>query len=139
MNTGGANDKRDDHPHFNSGKVRDFAGNGGDFLGLRTLSAAGETSVTVADFNGDGKLDLLTGGANVPGPGYDNFSIRLGNGNGTFGAAQGFSTNPDGHSAVQTTAADFNGDGKLDVAVTTRDAFNGGKVAIALGNGDGTF
>src|SRR5688500_11092954 len=33
-------------------------------------------------------------------------------------------------------AADFNEDGKLDVAVTS---FGGGTVSVLLGNGDGTF
>jgi len=68
----------------------------------------GPASVAVADFNGDGKLDLVTvNSANV--------SVLLGKGNGTFGAHTDFvaGTNPNG-----LAVADFNADGKPDLAVS---------------------
>ena len=85
-------------------------------------------SVTVGDFNGDGKLDLV-----VANEGSGNVSILLGNGNGTFQAAMdyGAGTDPD-----SVAVGDFRGDGKLDLVVANGGSNN---VSILLGNGDGTF
>jgi hypothetical protein len=88
----------------------------------------------VGDFNGDGKLDIATTGG-----GYDYtenlVTILLGNGDGTFTLPQNpvFAT---GSNPWAIVAADFNGDGKLDLAVVNYD---GGSATILLGNGDGTF
>jgi len=86
------------------------------------------SSVTVADFNGDGKLDLA-----VANNGSNNVSILLGNGDGTFQPAVDYSA---GSNPSSVTVADFNGDGKLDLAVANNGSNN---VSILLGNGDGTF
>jgi uncharacterized protein (TIGR03437 family) len=80
------------------------------------------------DFNGDGKLDLITGNTESK-----DLSVLLGNGDGTFQAAVSY---PAGGAVGGLAAADFNGDGKLDVAVSNQQP---GSLSIFLGNGDGTF
>jgi len=86
-------------------------------------------SIAAGDFNGDGKLDLVTANA-----ASENLTILLGNGNGTFTPlAESPAT---GIEPLQVVAGDFNGDGKLDLAVAIGSS-NG--VQILLGNGDGTF
>lgn len=95
---------------------------------------AGTNPVGLAqgDFNGDGKLDLVT--ANY---GAANLSIFLGNGDGTFQPPHTISIGSDTR-PVGIAAADFNGDGKLDLAIGY-DVQNSTGVSILLGNGDGTF
>ena len=63
-------------------------------------------SVEVADFNGDGELDLVVaaGGSNLA-------DILLGNGNGTFQAKRDYAT---GNNPSSVELADLNGDGKWD-------------------------
>ncbi len=81
----------------------------------------------VQDFNGDHIADMAT--AN---PNGHNFSVLLGQGDGTFGSANTFAV---GAGAEAVASADLNGDGKADLVVT-----DGIKSAyISLGNGDGTF
>jgi hypothetical protein len=91
------------------------------------------TSVAVADFNGDGNLDLAITNARA-----DNVGIYLGNGNGTFQPPQTFAT---AGWPVSVGVGDFNHDGNLDLAVG-----GGGDpgtqlalLSVLHGNGDGTF
>jgi len=86
-------------------------------------------SMVTGDFNGDGKLDLVV----LEGDGYvsKSLSLFLGNGDGTFQPALGVLAGGFQSAAV---AGDFNGDGKLDLAVAEY-----GYLSILLGNGDGTF
>jgi hypothetical protein len=86
--------------------------------------------VAVGDFNGDGKFDLA-----VTNPQHNTVTILLGNGNGTFTIAQG-SPMAVGNSPQAILAADFNNDGKLDLAIANSAD---GTVTLLLGNGDGTF
>ena len=91
-------------------------------------------AISVGDVNNDGQLDLLAAGLQAGG-GY-NYSVRLGAGAGTFGAATSF-VGP-GTYLYGASLNDLNGDGNLDIIV---GGGSGGVSAIdvALGNGNGTF
>lgn len=92
--------------------------------------------LVAGDFNGDGKPDIVTLGNPV--------TFLAGVGDGTFlppvfSAVDARPGRPVGgalHGYQDYTAADFNGDGKLDLALTR---FEDGTVSIFLGRGDGTF
>ncbi|MCE9537649.1 MAG: FG-GAP-like repeat-containing protein, partial [Bacteroidetes bacterium] len=85
-------------------------------------------SVTNADFNSDGKIDLVLANG-----GSDNVSVLLGTGTGGFGTAANF---PTGAAPVSVASADFNEDGKGDLAVANS---NSGTVSVLLGSGSGSF
>lgn len=70
--------------------------------------------ILLGDFNGDNLLDVAA--ANKPADGQ--ISVLLGNGNGTFGAPIVSNT---GAHCNQIVRADFNLDGKLDIAFTGAD------------------
>jgi hypothetical protein len=100
--------------------------------------------VTVADFNNDGNEDLLTvasnGVYNADGDLESNVQMYLGNGDGTFAAPKAVNTATSiSGTAAPCVAADFNKDGKLDLACPGADANANPELAISLGNGDGTF
>ena len=84
----------------------------------------GPQFVATADFNRDGKLDLVAANQ-VSG----SASILLGNGDGTFQSSHDYFS----VGAQAPIVGDFNGDGKVDLAITYFD------VAVLLGNGDGSF
>ena len=105
-----------------------LSGNGDGTFGAPIITATGGGSLqwlTTADFNRDGRLDLLS----VDNTNGD-VAIFLGNGNGTFQApivlAQQF--------ANTAAVGDFNNDGNADFVVITA-----GGAFVYLGNGNGTF
>jgi hypothetical protein len=71
-------------------------------------------AIVAGDFNADGKLDLAV--VNNAATGNGSVTLLLGNGDGTFTQAVG-SPYTVGKASDAIAAADFNGDGKLDLAV----------------------
>src|SRR5712691_11729720 len=91
----------------------------------------------VGDFNGDGKLDLAVAdyGCSLDcsvSP-SNTVMVFLGNGDGTFRPASQLTV---GNGPAGVAVGDFNGDGKLDLAVAN---VNDNTLSVLLGNGDGTF
>jgi hypothetical protein len=83
------------------------------------------------DFNGDGKMDIAyVAGALDVGNGQQ-ITMALGDGTGRFKLGSPLRTYA---YFGWVMAGDFNGDGKLDIAVIRKDV-----LAVFLGNGDGTF
>lgn len=94
----------------------------------------GITSVAAGDFNGDGKLDLVVGGVTAA---NSNVSVLLGNGDGTF---QTPVNSVIGIRPSSIAVGDFDGDGKLDVAVAGEKCKTGCPILqVLLGSGDGTL
>ncbi|MEQ8818632.1 MAG: FG-GAP-like repeat-containing protein [Sumerlaeia bacterium] len=86
------------------------------------------TDIVTADFDGDGILDIATADAAL-----SNVSVRLGDGDGTFGGRANFATI---NLPVSIFAADLDGDDILDL-VTANNSQD--VLCILIGNGDGTF
>jgi Bacterial Ig-like domain (group 3)/FG-GAP-like repeat len=100
-------------------------------------SANNESSLAIADVNGDGKPDLIVANGNVS----DNYTVLLGNGNGTFQSPLVTSLGAGSIAVWDSVAvADVNGDGRPDLIISACCESNGhGEAAVLLGNGDGTF
>ena len=98
-----------------SGSVSVLPGLGHGSFGSPVTFEAGNThSIAVVDLNGDGHLDLISGG-------YDEGFVRFwpGRGDGKFLAEVRIPTTR-AAGARGVAAVDFNGDGKLDIAVADR-------------------
>ncbi|GAB1444662.1 hypothetical protein MASR2M41_02810 [Flammeovirgaceae bacterium] len=105
-------------------------GTGGFATAVNYAVGSNPFSVTSADFNGDGKADLA-----IANQASYNVSVLINNGVGTllsFAAAVNYAVSSN---AFSITSADFNGDGKTDLAVAT---YMSNKVAVLLNNGIGT-
>lgn len=98
--------------------------------GVRFTAGKGPGSLSLADLNGDGRLDLV-----VANDESGDVTVLLGDGKGGFAAAPG-SPFPAGKSPNDIAIADFDGDGKPDLAFPNHDTAH---VTILLGDGRGGF
>src|ERR1700735_1939408 len=83
------------------------------FLNTAMYPVPGASMEVLADVNGDGILDIITANGVSP-SGDGGVSVLLGIGNGTFHDAKKIVS---GGSPSAVVVADFNNDGKLDIAV----------------------
>lgn len=104
-------------------------GNGTFQPAISAPTQEGASSLVVGDFNGDGHVDLVSGL-------MCSAELLLGDGTGHFADSAPFNVND--CNVVFFAAADFNGDGKLDLSITG-PVYNGSGFSVYLGNGDGTF
>jgi hypothetical protein len=97
-----------------------------------TGSTVQEGIVYLVDLNGDGKLDIVTENAN------GTISVLLNKGNGTYKPGTLItSISTLNGLGLYLAFADFNGDGKMDIAAAT--GANQAAIYVLPGNGNGTF
>ena len=98
---------------------------GGGFLPSTDYQVGQVSSLAVADVNGDSHLDVLTSNG-------DNFSVLLGNGDGTLQNEQVFVT--PNYFGTKIAVADFNGDKAPDVIEFSSSYYNNG-IVITFNSG----
>jgi len=102
---------------------------------LHTYTLLGASyAIGVADISGDGKLDLVVEGQDPVSQNWS-YSVLLGNGDGSFQSPVYHPQSIPGNSGTSVVIADFNGDGKPDLAF----AVGNSSFAVLLGNGNGAF
>jgi len=116
----------DYHPQPGGAVTVFFGDGGGGFAASTQVLSGSPTSLTAADINRDGNLDLIVSKADL--------ALLVGDGRGHFSPPQAVelgSTSPAG----QVRVGDFNSDGLPDLAVSTAAA----EIAILYGRGSGGF
>jgi hypothetical protein len=111
--------------------VHTVGGNSFTFKGVFPVHAASTVvNMATGDFNRDGTPDIVY-------PSYytNDISVLIGDGTGGFAPAVNY---PVGGRPELVAAADFNGDGKLDLFCTLQNT-TAPFAQILFGNGDGTF
>jgi hypothetical protein len=103
-----------------------------DFLPAVSYSGGGDVrSVAVGEFNDDQRPDLVVANRSTA-----NFSVFLGNGDGSFNSGVSYDIGDLGNGPWSVAVGDFNGDGQQDLATASLSTDS---VSVVLGNGDGTF
>jgi flagellin len=104
----------------------------GNYTSAVSYTSSATFGVESLDLNGDGKLDII----GAPSSTGTHIQVLLGNGDGTFLAAQSYlaGAGPSGQ-FNDLNGADLNNDGKIDLVM----ASDGVQVSILMGNGDGSF
>lgn len=95
-----------------------------------TIPGTNAYSVRIADFTGDGQNDIILSNNNAA-----NLNLLTNLGGGNFSAPTSIATQP-GCKPTQISVADFNNDGKLDVAVPCSGLLF---MNLLLGLGNGSF
>lgn len=134
---------RDGHPDIVTEQSALLGKGDGTFGPPLMFGTEADSWAAVADFNGDGILDVATSNE-AAGADYENeasppvVSVRLGRGDGTFGPATGFGV---GCIPASIAAADMDRDGHPDLVVANFGLGEsyGSTVTVLRGNGDGTF
>ncbi|MBN8459767.1 MAG: VCBS repeat-containing protein [Verrucomicrobia bacterium] len=112
-----------------TGDVSLLMGNGdGSFQTEQRFTPGGSQlrALAIADFNGDGMLDIVS----------TTRYLLLGNGDGTFRAPRFVGTTEETTVPDSIAAGDIDRDGSMDIAITYGSS---DRVAVILGNGNGTF
>jgi len=133
-----------DNTSCTNGTVSILLGDGTGNFTMASYQLVGlrPTALAVGDFNEDGKLDVAVvncGEFCFQGGGNGSVSVLLGDGTGNLTLASSPAT---GIEPVSVAVGDFNGDGRLDLAVVNKQDIEccySGTVSILLGDGTGNF
>ncbi len=116
-----------------------------EWVGNASVSDGLPASLTLGDFNHDGKIDVAAVGCDSPNAGFPfgfatcSLDVSLGDGTGSFARAQ---TIPLNGPSFDLQSADINGDGNLDL-VYVRNTFDGSQYSVVgivrWGTGNGMF
>ena len=115
-----------------------FLGNGdGTFKQLPLTVPAGTSVAALADLNGDGILDVVSGGNGGPSKGS---MVYAGNGDGTFQATPFYTVPPQNGYEYSIAVGDVNGDGNPDLLVGVAGANAAAPfLGVYFGDGHGDF
>ena len=118
-----------------NGKVYTLLNGGTGTFTFTTTSTVGTgtkpSGIVAADFNQDGNMDVATSNA-----GTNTAVVLLGNGTGAFTAN---TTQATGKDPIALVTSDINNDGYPDLVAFDELTGTTGAVAVLLGNGDGTL